>query len=92
MADIRVTCINKPNRMSSHDHITHIGGGGMKWTREEAIRLIDSKVNTFYVADAVTGKRSYVGVVRPGDGRAAFLQTYADGVWNNNLLALPECS
>lgn len=91
MADIQVTCITKPNRMSAHEHITHLGGGGMKWTREEIIRFIDAKLNTFFVTDPATGKRSYVGVVRPTDGRAPYLQTYADGVWNNNLLSLPEC-
>jgi hypothetical protein len=60
-------------------------------TREEVVRSIDARTNTFYVVDRVTGKRAYVGVVRPTDGRAPFLQTYADGVWNNNLLSLPEC-
>lgn len=25
MNEYQVTCINKPNRMSSHEHITHIG-------------------------------------------------------------------
>jgi hypothetical protein len=92
MADIQVTCITKPNRMSAHEHITHLGGGGLKWTREEVIRLIDAKINTFHVVDPVSGKRSYVGVVRPTDGRSAYVQTYADNVWNNNLLSLPECA
>jgi hypothetical protein len=91
MADARVTCISKPNRMSAHEHITHLGGANWKWTREEVIRSIDQKTNTFYVSDPTTGKRSDVGVVRPTDGRSPFLQTYADGVWNNNLLSLPEC-
>ncbi len=92
MADLRVTCITKPHRASAHEHITHLGGGGMKWTREEVIRMINAKINMYHVVDPVSGKRTYVGVVRPTDGRAPFLQTYADGVWNNNLLALPECS
>jgi hypothetical protein len=26
MADVRVTCITKPNPLSTHEHITHIGG------------------------------------------------------------------
>ena len=91
MADVQVTCINKPHRMSTHEHITHLGGSGWKWPREDVIRSIDNNTNTFYVVDLATGKRAYVGVVRPTDGRDPFLQTYADGVWNNNLLSLPEC-
>lgn len=90
MADARITCITKPNRESRHEHITHVGGPGWKWTREEVIRSIGERTNTFYVLDA-QGHRSEVGVVTPTDGRSRFLRTYADGDWNNNLLALPEC-
>jgi len=61
------------------------------WPREQVIRSIEQKTNTFYVLDPQTGKRSEVGVVHPNDGRSPFLQTHADGDWNNNLLSLPEC-
>jgi hypothetical protein len=91
MADVRVTCITKPERMSSHEHITHLGGQGWTWPREAVIQSIDAKTNSFHVIDPASGRRAYVGIVRPTDGRAPFVQTYADGVWNNNLLALPEC-
>jgi hypothetical protein len=91
MGDVRVTCITKPNRMSSLEHITYLGGPGWKWVREAVIQSIEAKTNSFHVIDPASGKRSYVGVVRPTDGRAPFVQTYADGIWNNNLLALPEC-
>lgn len=90
MADARVTCITKPNRDSQHEHITHLGGAEWKWTREQVIQSIDAKTNTFHVIDA-QGHRSEVGVVDPGNGRARYVRTYADGDWNNNLLALPEC-
>lgn len=98
MADYRVTCITKPHSQSTHEHITHIGGSdggqGSPWkiSREDAIWWIDSKTHTFYVLDPKTLKRANVAVVRPTDGRAPFLQTHADGVWNNNLLSLPQCS
>ena len=92
MADVRVTCITKPNPMSPHEHITYIGGDGWKWDRDKVIQSIEAKTNTFYVLDPISGKRAYVGVVRPTDGRAPFLQTYADGKWNNNLLSLPPCA
>lgn len=94
MGEFQVTCINKPNRMSSHEHITHIGNTAKNWrmTREEAIRRIDSKQDSFYTVDPVTQRRAYVGVVR-GDGqKAPYLRTYADGKWNDNLLALQECN
>jgi hypothetical protein len=44
----------------------------------------------FYLLDA-QGHRSEVGVVDPGSGRDRYVRTHADGYWNDNLLALPEC-
>jgi hypothetical protein len=35
------------------------------------------------------GKWVYVGVVMQGPG-APYLRTHAEGVWNDNLLALPK--
>jgi hypothetical protein len=90
MADVRVTCITKPNTYSAHEHITHLGGPGWKWTREEVIRSIEGGTNKFYVLEG--NKRSDVGVVNPGNGHAKYLRTYADGQWNNNLLSLAQCS
>jgi hypothetical protein len=54
------------------------------------IASIDTKTNTFYTVDSRTGKRADVGVVRPA-GRPAHVRTYADGVWNDNLLAMDQC-
>ncbi|MBK9672327.1 MAG: DUF3892 domain-containing protein [Bacteroidetes bacterium] len=93
MADCRITHIRKPNRFSTHEHITHVGNinNGVlnwEWKREEVINSINLKTNTFYVE--TNGNRSNVGVVVPNDSRAPFLRTYADGVWNDNLLSLPE--
>jgi hypothetical protein len=87
VADCRVTCINKANRQSIHESITHLGGNGWKLTRQQVIDRIDGHTDTFYTL--VNGKRANVGVVRhrPHD----YVQTYADGQWNNNLLSLPEC-
>jgi hypothetical protein len=94
MADCRVTCITKLHPLSSHEHITHIGNPTAnppwRWTREQVIASIDSRTNTFFVIDPRTGRRADIGVVREV-GRAPFLRTYADGVWNDNLLSLPQC-
>jgi hypothetical protein len=92
MADVRIACIEKPYPLSPHDHITHVGNptAGWKWPREKVIASIEEKTNTFYVIDLYSGKRSEVGVVRPG-GRPAYLRTHADGDWNDNLLSLDQC-
>jgi hypothetical protein len=92
MADCQITCVNKPNRFSTHEHISHIGNvvGGWKITRESAIQSIDSNTNSFYTIDATTGKRAEIGVVREA-GKHPYLRTHADGKWNDNLLALAEC-
>lgn len=92
MADVQVTCITKPQPQSPHEHITHLGNpsAGWKWTREQVISSIERKEHTFYVLDRYTGKRSDVGVVRPA-GRSPYLRTYADGDWNDNLLAMDQC-
>ena len=93
MADVQVTCITKPHPQSPHGHITHLGNpaANWKWTREQVIASIEAKTNTFYALDTRTGKRADVGVVYPGGDRAPFVQTYADGDWNNNLLSLNQC-
>ncbi|WP_063909715.1 DUF3892 domain-containing protein [Burkholderia ubonensis] len=92
MKEYEVNCMNKPNRGSFHEHITHIGHTGNKWrlTTEVAIARIESKSEAFYTVDRTTGKRAYIGVVRVA-GKAPYLRTYADGKWNDNLLAQDEC-
>ncbi len=92
--EYEVTCINKPNRASSHEHITHIGNvaGNWRMIREDAIRRIDSKEEAFYTIDRTTGRKVYIGVVRGDGSKAPYLRTYADNTWNDNLLALAECN
>ena len=93
MPDVQITCITKPDRNSALDRITHVGGpggGGWKWSTEAVVVSIESRTNTFFVIDAAR-HRSDVGVVDLGNGRRKYLRTHADGDWNNNLLALPEC-
>jgi hypothetical protein len=87
MADVQVTCINKQPRNNSHEGITHLGGQGWKWTRQQVIDSIKNRTNTFYTW--VNGKRADIGVVNGPNGD--YVRTYADGVWTDNLLALSEC-
>jgi hypothetical protein len=92
MADCQVTCITKPNVLSKHEHITHIGNPANNWVWPVAdvIESIEKKTNTFFVIDPMSRKRSDVGVVREY-GKNPYLRTYADGDWNNNLLSLNQC-
>ena len=87
MADVQVTCINKLPRNDTHEGITHLGGAKWKWTRAQVIQSIEDKTNTFYTL--VKDKRAEVGIVNGANGK--YLRTHADGQWNDNLLALPEC-
>lgn len=88
MSDVKVLCINKQDRDSTHEGITHLGGAGWKWTRQEVITSIENKTNTFYTH--TNGNRAEIGVVNGTYGK--YLRTYANGTWNDNLLSLPECS
>lgn len=87
MADVRVTCIKKQPRNDPYEGITHLGGATWRWTRQEVINSINAGTNTFYTL--VGGRRAEI-VVRPGPA-GPYVQTVADGYWNDNLLALPEC-
>jgi Protein of unknown function (DUF3892) len=92
MADAQITCIQKLNLNSPHEHITHVGNPPQwVWTREAVVESIKAGSNTFYVLDALTRKRSEVGVVEES-GKKPYLRTYADGYYNNNLLSLNQCS
>jgi Protein of unknown function (DUF3892) len=93
MKEHKVNCITKPDRFNTHEHIAYIGNVDDKWklTRESAIQRIDSKEEAFYTIDRATGRRADIGVVREA-GKAPFLRTYADGKWNDNLLAQAECT
>jgi hypothetical protein len=87
MADAQVTCINKQPRQNPHEGITHLGGPEWRWTRQQVVDSINSGTNTFFTL--VGGRRANVAVVNGSNG--PYLRTHADGVWNDNLLALPEC-
>ena len=88
MADVQVTCISKQPRDNPHEGITHLGGATWMWTRQQVINSLKAGSNTFYTL--VGGKRAEVGVVNGPHGE--YVRTHADGYWNDNLLALAECS
>jgi hypothetical protein len=88
VAAIQIRCINKLDRNSQHEGITHVGDGMTKWPRAYVVAKIEAKENNYYTL--VNGNRADVGVVTPTHGEK-YLRTYADGKWNDNLLALMEC-
>jgi hypothetical protein len=87
VADVQVRCVSKQPRQDPHHGITHLGGKGWYWTRQQVVASIEARSNTFYTL--VGGTRADVAVVDGPGGK--YLRTHADRKWNDNLLALPEC-
>lgn len=93
---IKITCINKSggDHEDPHHAISDLG-----WTNEQSGE--QGKSTRLAVYDWI--KQGGVAYVYDGKGNKAqvrtrehkngtkYLQTYADGVWTDNLLARPEC-
>lgn len=90
----QITCINKPDRNSPVEHITHVGGFGTspwKLTVEDVIRRIESRGpdhEDFFVR--VGNAEADVIVVSP-PGRRKHIRTTPDSTQRDNLLSLSEC-
>jgi len=90
---IRITAIHQVGG-TSHEHITRLwwtnqatGAAGSN-TRGEIVRWIELENGKAYVDDG-RGDHADVLVVTPRYGDK-YLRTQADGVWTDNLLALPR--
>lgn len=94
---VKITCINKSGGRHADPHhaISLLGwtnegtGETGKSTRLEVYDWIKGKGGEAYVIDPY-GNKALVGTREHSNG-TKYLQTYADRVWTDNLLALPEC-
>lgn len=94
---IRITCISKDNgnHANPHEAITALG-----WVNEQTGQTgITSRLDMY---DWIKNKGG-VAFVRDRSGNTVrvetaispsgtkYVRTYADGIWTDNLLSLPEC-
>lgn len=86
-----IQCINKTDRYSAHERISHVGGGypnRWKITQADAIRLIEAREWKFYVS---AGGQTVWVIVAISSAGNKYIKTQNDGEQPNNLLSLPEC-
>jgi hypothetical protein len=94
---VRITCISKDN---GHHENRHVAITSLGWLNEDTnergsstrLQLYDwikDQSGHAYVRDA-SGNQVTVGTDITAGG-TKYVRTYADKVWTDNLLALPEC-
>ena len=94
---VRITCINKSGGYHADPHhaIENLGwvneqtGQTGKSTRLQVYDWLKNQQGSAYVRDS-RGNTAYLGPREHANG-TRFVQTHADRVWTDNLLALPEC-
>ena len=91
---VRIDCINKTDRPSRHERISHVGGrnaNGTNWrmTEDAAIAGIENGTWEFYVTGLNNSQVKVVIEVSAGGHK--YLKTKADTTTRDNLLSLPEC-
>lgn len=94
---VKVTCVSKPsgNNLDPHEAISRIGwvnestGATGVSTRLEIYDFIKGGGQVYVTS--LSSSRVYVGCRESNTG-TKFVQTHADGQWNNNLLSQPNCA
>lgn len=92
--DIRISCINKSDRMNPHERIQFVGGtnpDGTQWklSLAAAIEGVETGRWRFWVH---AGGQSVWVVVATSTYGHKYLRTTSDGLQPDNLLSLPECT
>ena len=93
---IRITCINKQQgfHQDPHHAIESLGwiedgtGKNDKSTRLQIYDWLKNQNGSAYVLDRL-GNKAFL-YPRENPAGTKFVQTYADRVWTDNLLSLPE--
>jgi hypothetical protein len=88
---MQIRCINRTERMSPPERITHVGGyesSQWKMTLDDAIAKIESGELVFFV-QAHRGTVGVIVAVSPSGKK--YLKAEADGDQPDSLLRLPEC-
>ncbi len=90
---IEIKYVNKQPRDNAWERITHVGWVDANWmnwrkTQQEAVNLIDSKEEEFYV-NVEWDKVKVITATSRFNNR--YIKTESDGDKPNNLLFLPEC-
>jgi hypothetical protein len=89
---VYITHVRLSSGGSAHEHITSVqwrnsnDGKSGSSTKAEMVTWIRDKSGDARVRDA-RGNDVSVGVV---DANPPYIRTYADGIWTDNLLALPR--
>lgn len=92
---LRVVCINKDggNHQNPYESISRLGwksdAGKVETCTLAAMVDFLEKGNKAYTQDS-NGNMAFLGVNVSAAGHK-YVQTHADGKWNNNLLSLNEC-
>ena len=89
---VQISCINKPDRYSSHEAITAVGGfhNGKRWklSQKDAIAGIENGTYQFFVNEDGTEADVIVETDRFGH---KYIRTKPDATTKNNLLNLTTC-
>lgn len=84
--ELRVTNVTTRDK-ARHEGIVWLSGPDWEGQRKAVVDDINNGLHAFYTEEG--GKRAYVHVRGPLGNQ--WVQTYADGQWQDNLLSLPPC-
>jgi len=90
--NVQIMCINKTNRLSRHERISHVGGtnaDGSRWKLTEDAAIAGIRADTWKFWTAGGGKSTWVIIMK--HPIRDYLKTEADTTTQDNLLSLPEC-